>query len=208
MGFFFERTVTLNEAHFRLRANFATGGIHHVRTAVAAHMQAVERIAAAAIGRLADHHRVVTVFLSHIGAVAILTMEDGVIADDLLEAILVDHGEEGIEDGVAEAETIDLHGEALAFFERHLVVIHILIGNEALDGLVQLQHLRRLEFAVRLLFIHVRKDADEELAGMRDAGLRADAHEVISGRHIGSDGDGEIHLVLFHLLHALLRKAG
>ena len=57
----------------------------------------------------------------------------------------------------------------------------------------------------RILVSHVGSlPRNEKLAGMRHAGLRADAHEVISRRHIRSDADGELHLVGLHLVHALL----
>ena len=72
-------------------------------------MQAVERVAVATVGGLTDHDRVIPVFLGHIGAVAVLTMQDGVIRDHLLEAVFVDDRQEGVKHSVTEAQTIHLH---------------------------------------------------------------------------------------------------
>ena len=74
--------------------------------------------------------------------------------------------------------------------------------------MVCLDKLRCFKIAVWLLFIHIGKNTHKELARVRDAGLRADAHQVISRRHVRRNSNGHLHLAIFRLFHALLSKAG
>ena len=70
-------------------------------------MQTVEGTAAAAVGGFADHHEVIAVILGHKRTVAVLAMEDRVVGSGLLEPVLVEDCDVGIEDLVAEPQAVD-----------------------------------------------------------------------------------------------------
>ena len=174
-------------------------------------MQAVEGIARAAVGGLAHHHVVVAVVFGGEGAVAVLAVQDGVVGSGLLETVLVEDGDvrvhRALRDG-GEAQAVDLDADALALLHGQLVVVDVLGEHDAFDGLVEGDDLGAGELAVRLLLLDVRVGAREELAHVRDAGLRADAHDVVAGADGLVDGQGELDLVRGAALHALHLEAG
>ena len=174
-------------------------------------MQAVEGIARAAVGGLAHHHVVVAVVFGGEGAVAVLAVQDRVVGGGLLEAVLVEDRDvrihRALRDG-GEAQAVDLDADALALLDRQLVVVDVFGEHHAFDGLVERDGLGAGELAVGLLLFDVREGAREELAHVRDAGLRADAHDVVARADGLVDGQGKLDLVRGAALDALHLEAG
>jgi len=122
-------------------------------------MQAVEGIRRAAVRRLADHHVVIAVVFGGEGAIAVLTVQDGVVGEGLLEAVLVQDRDIRIHRPLrhgGQPERVDLHADALALPDRELVVVDVLGEDDALDGLVERDGLGGRELAVRLALLDVR----------------------------------------------------
>ena len=161
-------------------------------------MEAVIGIARAAVGRLAHHHVVLAVVFGGERAVAVLAVQDRVVGGGLLETVLVEDGDvrvhRALRDG-GEAQAVDLDADALALLHGQLVVVDVLGEDDAFDGLVEGDRLGADELAVGLLLLDVREGAREELAHVRDAGLRADAHDVVAGADGLVDGQSELDLV-------------
>ena len=137
-------------------------------------------------------------------------MQDRVVGEGLLELVLVEDGDVRIERAVrngGEAEAVHLDADALAFLDGDLVVIDVLGEDDALDRLVERNRLGGGELGVRLLLLDVRKGAREELAHMRQARLRADAHDVVASADGLINREGEFHLVADAALHALHLEA-
>ena len=207
-----EGITGLDEPDAQLRAELAAGGIDRVRTAEVADVQAVVGIAGTAVGGFADHHVVVAVVFGDEGAVAVLAVQDRVIREGLLELVLVEDRDVRVERALrdrGQAESVDLDADALALLDGDLVVIDVFGEHHSLDGLVQRNRLGGGEFAVRLLLLHVREGAREELAHVRDAGLRAHAHDVVAGADARVDGQGQFDLVrraAFDGLHLEARR--
>ena len=170
-------------------------------------MQTVEGTAAAPVGGFADHDVVVAVVLGDKRAVAVLAMEDRVVGGGLLEAVLVEDRDVGIEDLVAEPQAVDLDAEPLALAHGHLVVIDVLGEDDAFDCAVELDGLGTGKIVVGLLLVHVRERADEELACVGESGLRAHADEVVAEGDLWADGEGQLDLAGRDALHALHPEA-
>ena len=161
-------------------------------------MKPVIRITGAAIGGFTDHYKVVPVVFSREGAVAIRTMEDRIIGEGFFEFILVEDGDVRIERTVgnrSQAEAVHLDADTLSFLDGDLIVIDVLGEDHTFDRLVHRDSLGGGEVAVRLLLVHVREGAREELAHVRESGLRADAHDVVAGADARVDRQGELDLI-------------
>ena len=207
---FGEGIARLQETHVELGAELATGGVDRIRATEIADMESVERISGTAVGRFADHHVVIAVVFRGEGTIAVLAVQDRVVGEGLLELILVEDGDVRIERAVGnrgEAKAVDLDADALTLLDGDLVVIDVLGEDDAFDGLVERDRLGRGELGVGLLLLDVREGAREELAHMRDAGLRAHAHDVVAGADGLVDREGELHLVAGAALHALHLEA-
>ena len=203
--------MRFEEAHGELGAELAAGGIDGVRTTEVADVQAVEGIGRAAVGGLAHHHVIVAVVFGGEGAVAVLAVQDGIVGGGLLETVLVEDRDvrihRALRDG-GEAQAVDLDADALPLPDAQLVVVDVLGEHDAFDGLVEGDDLGAGELAVGLLLLDVRVGAREELAHVRDAGLRADAHDVIPRAHGFIDREGQLDLVRGPALDALHLEAG
>lgn len=147
-------------------------------------MESVVRISGTAVGRFADHHVVIAVVFRGEGTIAVLAVQNRVVGEGLLELVLVEDGDVRIERAVGnsgEAKAVDLDADALTLLDRDLVVIDVLGEDHTFDRLVERNRLGRGELGVGLLLLNVREGAREELAHMRDARLRAHAHDVVAG---------------------------
>ncbi|MEY3548342.1 MAG: hypothetical protein RLZZ552_709 [Verrucomicrobiota bacterium] len=209
--FFGEGITRLEEADGELGAELAAGGIDGVRTTEVADVQAIEGIGRAAVGRFAHHHVVFAVVFGGEGAVAVLAVQDRVVGGGLLEAVLVEDRDvrihRALRDG-GETQAVDLDADALALPHGQLEVVDVLGEDHAFDGLVERDRLGAGELAVGLLLLDVREGAREELAHVRDAGLRAHAHDVVARADGLVDGQGELDLVRGAALDALHLEAG
>ena len=138
-------------------------------------------------------------------------MQNRVVGSGLFELVLVEDGDvrihRALRDG-GEAQAVDLDADALALLDGQLVVVDVLGEDDAFDGLVERDDLGARELAVGLLLLDVRVGAREELAHVRDAGLRADAHDVVAGADGRGDGQRELDLVGGAALDALHLEAG
>ena len=92
-----EGIARLEETHGQLGAELATGGVDRVRASEIANVQAVIGIGGAAVGRLADHHVVITIVLRGEGTIAVLSVQNRVVREGLLKLVLVENGDVRIE---------------------------------------------------------------------------------------------------------------
>ena len=113
-----ERFLRIDEAYLQLGAGSATRRIDGIRATKTTDVETIKSPTGTAVGRFAYHHVILTVIFSSEGAVAILAVQDGVIGKGLLELGLIDNRDVRVKDAVAEAETVDFHGDALAFLHR------------------------------------------------------------------------------------------
>ncbi|MFZ9881154.1 MAG: hypothetical protein ACO3QC_07100, partial [Phycisphaerales bacterium] len=79
--------------------------------------------------------------------------------------------------------------------------------DDAFDGAVELDGLGAGEIVVGFLLVRVRERADEELAGVGKARLRAHADKVVAEGDLRADREGQFDLAGRAALHALHPEA-
>ena len=194
----------------QLRAELAAGGVDRVRASEIADVETVVGIGRTAVRGLADHHVVLAVIFGGEGTVAVLAVQDRVIGEGLLELVLVEDGHVRIHRALrnrGETQAVDLDADTLAFLHGQFEIVDVLGEDHPFDSLVERDRLRGDKLAVGLLLLDVRERAREELAHVRDAGLRAYAHDVVAGADGLIDRQRELDLVAGAALDALHLEA-
>ena len=82
----------------------------------------------------------------------------------------------------AEPQPLDLHRQPSALLEIHAEVVEILVGDDAVHGRAERDHLRLADGVVGLLLVDDRQASDPERAVVGDARARAHLHDLLTCR--------------------------
>jgi len=115
------------ELHLHLLATLTSGRVGYRGAGTVANVQAVPAVVGAAIGALTDKDRVIAVFWNLDRQKAVLFGEHGVINGSQLEALFIKDRQERIEEGLAQANSLDLDRQPLTFLGLDAEVVRVLV---------------------------------------------------------------------------------
>src|SRR5262249_14527023 len=196
------------KADLDLLTRLATGRHDGQRPREGADVQAVHAGAVTAIGAVAHLYDIGTVCGGDDGADAILLIQRRIIGGRQLEALAVENGDVGIEEGDAQPHRLDLDGQPLSLLQLDGVVIDVLGIDDTLDSHVERNLLGLVELAVGLLLSDGRQRPDPDGAQLADATLGPQPYRVFARKTVLGDLDGRLDLAVVDDLELRDAEAG
>ena len=176
-----------DEGEVQCFAGFASKRENGVWSGKGADVKAVCRGFAAFVGGFADDDAVVTVFRSDEGEVGIGFQERAVVAGSEFGVSRIKDGDVCIEENAPEPHGLGLDGESLAFFQRDDKYVHVLGGDDSLDGGVECYALGLRRVVVGFGCFDGWERADPEIPQVGNVVGGADADGMFAERRVGRD---------------------